>query len=83
MVRLQGLQPRPGGKCVIVHYKRDEVLVDREALAMLTKRSVHTIRLRCDVVRYYRGRALYALEREVERLGHIPTRHRDEEKRAS
>lgn len=67
---------------MIVLTKQDPVLVDREALAMLTKRSVNTIRLRCEVVRYYKGRALYALEREVERLAEIPTRSRDDLRRA-
>lgn len=68
---------------MIVHTKKDRVLVDREALAMVTRRSVHTIRLRCEVVRYYKGRALYALEEEIERLASIPTRRRDEERQAS
>lgn len=68
---------------MIVLTKHDPVLVDREALAMITRRSSHTIRLRCEVVRYRDGRALYALEREVARLADIPTRRRDDDRRAS
>lgn len=62
---------------MIVRTRTAVTLVDREALAFLTKRSVHTIRLRCQVVRYDNGRALYAMEREIERLAAIPTRRRD------
>lgn len=62
---------------MIVLARREEVLVDREALRMVTGRSEHTIRARCEVVRYRDGRPLYALEREVERLAMIPTRRRD------
>lgn len=68
---------------MIVLTKRDEVLVDREALALLTKRSKHTIRARCRVVRYRDGRPLYALEESVEILSAIPTRRRDADLRAS
>lgn len=61
---------------MIVMAKRGTVLVDREALAMVTGRSIHTIRLRCPVAGYRAGRALYDLEREVERLAAIRTRRR-------
>lgn len=54
------------------------VLGDRQALAYLTGRSVHTIRARCEVVRY-RGRTpLYDVLAEAERLASIPTRNRDQ-----
>lgn len=59
---------------MIVLAKADPVLVDREALIHLTGRSKHTIRLRCTVVRYSRGRALYAMEEAVATLAAIPTR---------
>lgn len=68
---------------IVLRPTNGPVLVDREALAMITQRSVHTIRLRCTVARYHRGRALYALECEVERLDAIPTRRRDDADRAS
>lgn len=62
---------------MIVLTRLDPILVDREALAMITGRSVHTIRFRCKVERYhYSGRPLYALEDEVARLARIPTRRR-------
>jgi hypothetical protein len=69
---------------VIVLARSDRpVLVDREALTMLTQRSVHTIRARCVVVRYRSGRPLYDLEREVARLSGIPVRRRDAVQEAS
>lgn len=68
---------------MIVVTRPELVLVDREALSMITKRSVHTIRARCTVVRYRSGRPLYDLEREVERLAAIPVRRRDAERKAS
>lgn len=61
---------------MIVLTKRERVLVDREALAMVTRRSVHTIRFRCEVVSHRDGRPLYDLEQEVARLAAIPTRQR-------
>lgn len=68
---------------IVLRPTHGPVLVDREALAMITQRSPHTIRLRCPVVRYHRGRALYDLESEVERLALIPTRRRDDDQAAS
>lgn len=59
---------------VLVHH--DPVLVDREALAMITGRPVITIRKHCQVVRYRDRRPLYALDDELERLARIPTRRR-------
>jgi hypothetical protein len=62
---------------MIVLTYHDPVLVDSEALALITRRSVNTIRLRCAVVRYHgSGRRLYALHDEVQRLAAIPIRQR-------
>ena len=62
---------------MIVLAKRTPVLVDREALAMITGRSVHTIRARCPVARrHWDGSPLYDVEAEAERLANIPTRRR-------
>lgn len=61
---------------MIVLTHADPVLVDREALIHLTGRSRHTIRLRCKVVRYSRGRALYDMEQALATLEAIPTRGR-------
>lgn len=62
---------------MIVLTKRIPVLVDREALAMITGRSVHTIRARCTVARrHWDGSPLYNVEAEVQRLAKIPTRRR-------
>lgn len=62
---------------MIVMTEHVPVLVDREALALLTGRSVHTIRMRCEVYTQHRsGRPLYDMERAVTRLAEIPTRRR-------
>lgn len=61
---------------MIVLPHHDPVLVDREALALISRRSPHTIRLRCHVVRYRGKRPLYDLHRELARLAAIPTRQR-------
>lgn len=61
---------------MIVLKNREPVLVDREALAMLTARSKNTIIARCEVVSYRSGRALYNLDVEVARLESIPRRAR-------
>lgn len=52
------------------------VLGDREALMMLTGRSVHTIRARCVVVKYRDRVPLYDIFAEAERLAAIPIRVR-------
>ena len=52
-------------------------LVDRRTLAMVTGRSVHTIRLRCSIATYHDdGRALYDLDQAQQVLAAIPTRRR-------
>lgn len=61
---------------MIVLKNREPVLVDREALAMLTDRSLATIRAHAEVVGYRNGRALYNLDTEVSRLESIPRRAR-------
>jgi hypothetical protein len=63
---------------VIVSYRPDgqPTLVDREALALLTRRSAETIRRRCRVERYRGGRALYILHEAVQALAEVPQRQR-------
>lgn len=61
---------------MIVLVRHDPVLVDREALALITGRPVPTIRKHCEIIRYRDRRPLYALEAEVRRLAQIPTRRR-------
>lgn len=63
---------------MIVLPHHDPPLVDREALALITHRSVHTIRAHCQVVRYRGKHPLYDLHRERARLATIPTRQRRE-----
>lgn len=58
----------------IIRYEPDRVLIDRQTLARLTGRSVHTIRARCAVVSHRDGRALYDMEAAVLTLDNTPTR---------
>jgi hypothetical protein len=51
-------------------------LVDRQTLALVLGRSVHTIRLRCPVAEHRGGRALYDLDQAEAVLNAIPTRRR-------
>lgn len=61
----------------IIVYKPGLVLVDRQTLALVTGRSVNTIRARCEVVEHHRdGRALYDLNQAEQVLAAIPTRRR-------
>lgn len=46
----------------VVIYERDRTLIDRQTLAKLSERSVHTIRARCPVAEHRHGKALYDLE---------------------
>ena len=50
--------------------------VDRHTLSALLDRSVHTIRLRCPVAFYERGKAMYDMEECDRLLKDIPTRQR-------
>jgi hypothetical protein len=60
----------------IVIHEADRTLVDRQTLALLTGRSVHTIRARCDVAEHRDGRALYDIDQAEQVLEAIPTRRR-------
>jgi hypothetical protein len=60
----------------VVVYEPGRTLIDRLALAMLTGRSVNTIRARCEVVDHRNGRALYDMERAAAVLAAIPTRRK-------
>jgi hypothetical protein len=61
-------------------YERHEhgttILIDRQSLALLTGRSVHTIRARCHVVKHRNGKALYDLDDAELTLAATPTRDR-------
>lgn len=58
----------------IVIYESDRTLMDRRTLAMLSGRSVHTIRAKCPVVTHRRGRALYDMEQCAAILETVETR---------
>ncbi|CRK59060.1 hypothetical protein [Alloactinosynnema sp. L-07] len=62
---------------VVIRREDGTTLIDRHALAQLTRRSIHTIRLRCTVVeRDLGGRALYDAAASIALLDRIPTRTR-------
>ena len=58
----------------VVVYSGQRALVDRQTLAALTGRSVHTIRARCRIVGHHDGKALYDAEECEALLADIPTR---------
>jgi phage terminase Nu1 subunit (DNA packaging protein) len=60
----------------VIIYEQERVLIDRQTLAELAKRSVHTIRARCPVAEHRDGRALYDMEQCAAILDAIPTRQR-------
>lgn len=59
---------------VIVEKRR--TLIDRQTLAHLTGRSVHTIRAKCPIVTHRRGKALYDADQCEQILNDTPTRQR-------
>lgn len=60
-----------------VHVTDDLILMDREALAVWTRRSVRTIRARCPIHSYdSAGRAMYDAKGCAEQLDGIPQRVR-------
>lgn len=62
---------------MIVRYEDARVLVNREALAMLTGRSPHTIRARLQPTAHdEKGRPLYVLDEAEQVLKAIPVRQR-------
>lgn len=58
----------------VVVYSEGRALVDRQTLAALTGRSVHTIRARCPIVGHEDGKALYDALVCEEMLAAIATR---------
>jgi len=60
----------------IVVYRDNTALIDRQTLAHLTRRSVHTIRFRCPVAEYRDGKALYDINVCEPILDSIRTRRR-------
>jgi hypothetical protein len=62
----------------IIIYRTDgrAPLVDRQTLALVTGRSVNTIRARCTVAEHRDGRALYDLDQAEAVLNATPTRRR-------
>ena len=58
----------------VVVYRDGRPLVDRQTLAALSRRSVHTIRARCPVVGHEKGKALYDMEHCLVILAGIPAR---------
>ena len=67
---------------IVIRKPGQPVLVNREALAMLSQRPIPTIRVHCTPVRY-RGRTpLYDLHTEIARLAAVPRRRRDADRLA-
>lgn len=60
----------------VIIYERRRTLIDRQTLAHLAGRSVHTVRARCPIAEHRGGRALYDLEQAATILADVPTRRR-------
>lgn len=60
----------------VIIYEPGRVLIDRQTLAQLAGRSVHTVRARCPIAEHRDGRALYDMEESAAILESIPTRRR-------
>lgn len=60
----------------VIIYERRRTLIDRQTLAHLAGRSVHTVRARCPIAEHRGGRALYDLEQAAAILADVPTRRR-------
>lgn len=60
----------------VVVYRDGRALVDRQTLAQLASRSVHTVRARCAVIDRAEGKALYDMEDALIVLSELPKRHR-------
>jgi hypothetical protein len=58
----------------VVIYEPDRTLIDRQTLAKLTGRSVHTIRAKCPIADHRQGKAVYDMEECAAILNEIPTR---------
>jgi hypothetical protein len=67
----------------IVVHQQSRSLIDRQTMALLTGRSVHTIRLCCPVAEYLRGKALYDVDECEKILNSIPMRQRVQPKNAA
>jgi hypothetical protein len=57
-----------------VIYEENRVLIDRQTLAKLTGRSVHTIRAKCPVAGHRQGKAVYDMDECDDILNAVPTR---------
>lgn len=58
----------------VVVYRGDKALLDRQSMAHVAERSVHTIRARCPISEHHLGRAMYDMEHCLSILADIPTR---------
>lgn len=60
----------------VVVYRDGVALLDRQTMAFVSDRSVHTIRARCPIAAHHLGRAMYDMEQCLTLLADIPTRQR-------
>ena len=60
----------------VVVYRNGVALLDRQTMAHMAGRSVHTVRAKCPVAEHHLGRAMYAMEECLKILNAIPTRQR-------
>lgn len=58
----------------VVVYREGRSLVDRQTMAQVAERSVHTVRAKCPIAEHHLGRAMYDMEVCLVLLAAIPTR---------
>lgn len=58
----------------VVVYRDGKALLDRQTMAHIASRSVHTIRAKCPISEHHLGRAMYDMEACLSILAAIPTR---------
>lgn len=58
----------------VVVYRKGRALLDRQTLAHVTSRSIHTIRAKCPISEHHLGRAMYDMEACLAVLEAVPTR---------
>lgn len=58
----------------VVVYREGRALLDRQTMAGMAGRSVHTVRAKCPVAEHHFGRAMYDMEACLALLDAVPTR---------
>lgn len=58
----------------VVVYREGRALLDRQTMADMAGRSVHTVRAKCPIAEHHLSRAMYDMEACLALLDAVPTR---------